>query len=156
MPALAYSQRRTAPSAQDAALARASGQRLSRYKGRNQSLSIRVLDAEQDQPLELPAGAVSLLMNILEAMAAGQGVSIIPENAELTTVQAANVLNVSRPYLIKLLAEKAIPHRKVGKHRRILMEDVMAYKRRTDEEREAVLDQLAREAQEEGMGYSLS
>jgi excisionase family DNA binding protein len=156
MPALAYSQRRSAPSAQDAALARASGQRLSRYKGRNQSLSIRVLDAEQDQPLELPAGAVSLLMNILEAMAAGQGVSIIPENAELTTVQAANVLNVSRPYLIKLLAEKAIPHRKVGKHRRILMEDVMAYKRRTDQEREAVLDQLAREAQEEGMGYSLS
>lgn len=156
MPALAYSQRRSAPSAQDAALARASGQRLSRYKGRNQSLSIRVLDAEQDQPLELPAGAVSLLMNILEAMAAGQGVSIIPENAELTTVQAANVLNVSRPYLVKLLAEKAIPHRKVGKHRRILMEDVMAYKRRTDQEREAVLVQLAREAQEEGMGYPLS
>jgi len=155
MPASAYSQRRSAPSEQDAALARASGQRLSRYKGRNQSLSIRVLDAEQDQPLELPAGAVSLLMNILEAMAAGQGVSIIPENAELTTVQAANVLNVSRPYLIKLLAEGAIPHRKVGKHRRILMEDVMTYKRRTDQAREAVLDQLALEAQEEGMGYSL-
>ncbi len=155
MPASAYSQRRSAPSAQDAALARASGQRLSRYRGRNQSLSIRVLDTEQDQPLELPAGAVSLLMNILEAMAAGQGVSIIPENAELTTVQAANVLNVSRPYLIKLLAEGAIPHRKVGKHRRILMEDVMTYKRRTDQAREAVLDQLAVEAQEEGMGYSL-
>lgn len=155
MPASAYLQRRSAPSEQDAALARVSGQRLSRYKGRNQSLSIRVVDAEQDQPLELPAGAVSLLMNILEAMAAGQGVSIIPENAELTTVQAANVLNVSRPYFIKLLAEGAIPHRKVGKHRRILIEDVMTYKRRTDQAREAVLDQLAVEAQEEGMGYSL-
>ena len=94
-------------------------------------------------------------MNILEAMAAGQGVSIIPENAELTTVQAASVLNVSRPYLIKLLAEKAIPHRKVGKHRRILMEDVMTYKRQTDQEREAILDQLAQDAQEEGMGYAL-
>ncbi|MGI4831413.1 MAG: excisionase family DNA-binding protein [Janthinobacterium lividum] len=155
MPASAYSQRRSAPTAQDAALARASGQRLSRYKGRTQSLSIRVMEAEQEQPLELPAGAVALLMNILEAMAAGQGVSIIPENAELTTVQAASVLNVSRPYLIKLLAEDAIPHRKVGKHRRILMEDVMTYKRRTDQARELVLDQLALEAQEEGMGYAL-
>ncbi len=155
MPASAFVQHRSAPNAQDAALARASGQRLSRYKGRNQSLSFRVLDAEQDQPLELPAGAVALLMNILEAMAAGHGVSIIPENAELTTVQAANVLNVSRPYLIKLLAEGAIAHRKVGKHRRILMEDVMTYRRRTDEAREKVLDQLAQEAQEEGMGYSL-
>ncbi len=155
MPVLAHSYRRSAPTVQEAALARAFGQRLSRYKGKNQSLSIRVLDVEQEQPLELPAGAVALLMNILEAMAAGQGVSIIPENAELTTVQAADILNVSRPYLIKLLAEKAIPHRKVGKHRRILMEDVMAYKRRTDQEREAVLDQLALEAQEEGMGYAL-
>lgn len=155
MPVLAHSYRRSAPTVQEAALARAFGQRLSRYKGKNQSLSIRVLDVEQEQPLELPAGAVALLMNILEAMAAGQGVSIIPENAELTTVQAADILNVSRPYLIKLLAEKAIPHRKVGKHRRILMEDVMTYKRRTDQEREAILDQLALEAQEEGMGYAL-
>ncbi len=154
MPASAYSSRRSAPTAQDAALARASGQRLSRYKGKNQPLSIRVLDAEQDQPLELPAGAVALLMNILEAMAAGQGVSIIPENAELTTVQAADILNVSRPYLIKLLAEGAIPYRKVGKHRRILMEDVMSYKRQTDRAREAVLDQLVADAQENGMGYS--
>jgi excisionase family DNA binding protein len=94
------------------------------------------------------------LMDILEAMAAGQGVSLIPENAELTTVQAAGVLNVSRPYLIKLLDENAIPYRKVGKHRRIRMEDVMAYKARIDREREAVLDQLASEAQENNMGYS--
>jgi excisionase family DNA binding protein len=117
---------------------------------------VRVLDAGQDQPIELPAGAVALLMDILEAMAAGQGVSLIPENAELTTVQAAVVLNVSRPYLIKLLEENAIPHRKVGKHRRIRMEDVMAYKARIDREREAVLDQLTLEAQQNDMGYSRS
>ena len=156
MPALAESpHRQSAPSADDYALARSSRARLSRYKGMNQPLSIRVLDSEQEQPLELPAGAVALLMNILEAMAAGQGVSIIPENAELTTVQAAAVLNVSRPYLIKLLTERRIPYRKVGKHRRILMEDVMTYKRRTDREREAVLDELASDAQENGMGYAL-
>ena len=75
------------------------------------------------------------------------------DNAELTGVQAADVLNVSRPYLIKLLDEKVIPYRRVGKHRRIRVEDVMAYKVAIDREREAVLDQLTREAQEQGLGY---
>ena len=116
-------------------------------------LTLRVKDAEKEKPIELPAGAVALLMDILEAMAGGRGVTIIPENAELTTVQAAEVLNVSRPFLIKLLDDRAIPHRKVGKHRRILMEDVMAYKAAIDQEREAVLDELVRDAQEHGMGY---
>ena len=103
--------------------------------------------------IELPAAVVLLLRNILEAIASGRGVTIIPDNAELTTVQAADVLNVSRPYLIKLLDEKTIPHRKVGKHRRIRVEDVMAYKVAIDREREDVLDQLTREAQEQGLGY---
>jgi excisionase family DNA binding protein len=157
MPTLAPpSNRHSAPTAQEAALARTSGQRLSRYRDRVGSLSIRVIDTEQQEPLELPAAAVALLMDILEAMAAGRGVSIIPENAELTTVQAAAILNVSRPYFIKLLAEGAIPHRKVGKHRRILMEDVMTYKKRIDQDRETVLDQLAADAQENDMGYSRS
>jgi excisionase family DNA binding protein len=115
--------------------------------------TLRVRDADQEKPIELPPGAVALLMDILEAMAAGHGVTIIPESAELTTVQAAEVVNVSRPFLIKLLDDGAIPHRKVGKHRRIRMEDVMAYKAAIDRERESVLDQLAREAQEQEMGY---
>ena len=79
--------------------------------------------------------------------------TIIPDHAELTTVQAADLLNVSRPYLIKLLDDKAIPHRKVGKHRRIRVDDVMAYKDAIDREREEILDQLTREAQEQGLGY---
>jgi excisionase family DNA binding protein len=153
MPALANTHRQSPPTAVEAGLARLSGQQLSRYRDRNRPLSIRVIDAGQEQSLDLPAGAVSLLMDILEAMAAGRGVSIIPENAELTTVQAAEILNVSRPFLIKLLSEGALPYRKVGKHRRILMEDVMTYKNRTDRAREAVLDQLAADAQENGMGY---
>jgi excisionase family DNA binding protein len=154
MTTVAYPHRQLPPTAQDAALARLSGQRLSRYAGLNRSLSLRVMDAEQEQPLELPASAVALLMDILEAMAAGRGISLIPDNAELTTVEAADVLNVSRPYLIKLLTEGALPHRKVGKHRRIRMEDVMAYKSLIDREREAVLDRLAADAQENDMGYA--
>ena len=145
--------RQPPPSAQDAALARASGQLLSRYSQGHGPLMLRVRDAGQDQPLELPKGAAALLMDILEAMATGRGVTLILENAELTTVQAAEILSVSRPFLIKLLEESAIPHRKVGKHRRIRMEDVMAYKARIDREREAVLDQLVTDAQAQDMGY---
>lgn len=154
MTALAHSHRQSAPSAQDATLARLSGQRLSRFAQRKQPLTLKVSEAGQEQPIELPAGAVALLMDVLEAMAAGRGVTIIPENAELTTVEAASLLNVSRPYLIKLLDEKVLPHRLVGKHRRILIDDVMAYKQRIDAEREDVLAQLTAEAQAHGMGYA--
>ena len=107
----------------------------------------------EEEPVELPAGAVALLMEILGAMAAGRGVTIIPENAELTTVEAADVLNVSRPFLIRLLEEGAIPFRKVGKHRRIRMDDVMAYKEAIDKKREEALDEMVRLAQEHNMGY---
>lgn len=145
--------RQLPPSAQDAAIARVSGQLLSRYAHEKRLLTLRVTDADQDTPIELPPGAVALLMDILEAMAAGRGVTLLPESAELTTVQAAEMLNVSRPYLIKLLDNNAIPHRKVGKHRRIRIEDVMSYKTAIDRDREAVLDQLVEEAQRQGMGY---
>jgi excisionase family DNA binding protein len=93
-------------------------------------------------------------MDVLEAMAAGRGVTIIPENAELTTVEAASILNVSRPFFTKLLDDRVIPHRLVGKHRRILVDDVIAYKKRIDAEREDVLVQLTAEAQESELGYS--
>jgi excisionase family DNA binding protein len=151
MTALAH--RQPPPSVQEAALARSSGQSLARLIRKNRPLNLKVTDADQEQPIELPPGAALLLMDILEAMAAGRGITLIPENAELTTVQAADVLNVSRPFLIKLLEEKALPCRKVGAHRRIRMEDVMAYKARIDADREAILDQLVVEAQEHDMGY---
>lgn len=145
--------RQLPPTAGEAAIARESAHALSHYVPTKAPLKLRVTDADQAAPIELPAGAVALLMDILEAMAAGRGVTIIPEDAELTTVQAADLLNVSRPFLIKLLEEHKIPYRKVGKHRRIRMEDVMAYKAAIDQEREAVLDQLAAEAQAQDMGY---
>ena len=145
--------RQLPPTPQDAAIARSTREALSPYGGMDRPLKLRVRDSEQGQPIDLPAGAVDLLMQVLEAMAAGQGVTLIPERAELTTVQAADILNVSRPFLIKLLDQRAIPHRKVGKHRRIRMEDVMAYKDAIDRERERVLEQLTQEAQSHDMGY---
>jgi excisionase family DNA binding protein len=140
------------PTPQDAEIARVSGQAVSRFAQARAPLKLRVIDSEQTAPIERPAGAVALLMEILEAMAAGRGVTIIRENAELSTVQAAEVLNVSRPILIKLLKDSSIPHRKVGKHSRVSMEDVMSYKAAIDSERDAVLNQLAADTQEQGMG----
>lgn len=145
--------RQLPPTPHEAALARASGQLLAQYADANRPLRMRVIGREGEAPIELPAGAVALLQDILEAMAAGRGITMIPENAELTSVQAAELLSVSRPFFIKLLDEGALPYRKVGKHRRIRLEDVLAYKQRIDGEREAVLDELVAQAQEEEMGY---
>lgn len=138
--------RQPPPTATEAAIARESGRRLSRYAGTRQPLTMQV----GKEPVELPAGAVALLMDILEAMAAGRGVTIVPENAELTTFEAADVLNVSRPFLIRLLDEGAMPFRKVGTHRRIRTDDVMAYKDGIDQKRETARDELVRES--EGLG----
>lgn len=149
----AFAHRQLPLTPRDAAIARSTYEALSRYGGMDRPLKLRVGDSEQEQAVDLPAGAVDLLMHVLEAMATGQGVTLIPDSAELTTVQAADILNVSRPFLIKLLDQKAIPHRKVGTHRRIRMDDVMAYKNAIDREREQVLEQLAQEGQAYDMGY---
>ena len=150
---ITFAHRQFPSTPQDAAIAQCTYEALAPFDGMNRPLKLRVKDSEQEQTIDLPAGAVDLLVRVLEAMAAGRGVTLIPESAELTTVQAADVLNVSRPFLIKLLDRKVIPHRKVGKHRRIRMEDVMAYKNAIDREREQVLEQLTREAQTGDMGY---
>lgn len=141
------------PNALDAEMARVSGQQLARLAAGNRPLRLRVVSAEQEQPIELPAAAVAMLTDILASMAAGRRLTLIPENAELTTVQAAEVLNVSRPFLIKLLDEGAIAYHKVGTHRRVRLEDVVAYKTRIDQESELILDQLVADAQEYDMGY---
>jgi excisionase family DNA binding protein len=101
----------------------------------------------------IPATAYRLLVDILIQMSQGNAVSIVPIHAELTTQEAADLLKVSRPFLIKLLEAGEMPFHKIGKHRRICFKDVIAYKERIDAERSAVLDELVAQAQELGMGY---
>jgi len=94
-----------------------------------------------------------LLVEILEQMGEGRGVTVLPIKAEVTTQQAANLLNVSRPYFVSLLETGKIKFRKVGKHRRVCIEDLLKYQAESKKKQEEALDELAREAQELGMGY---
>ncbi len=86
-------------------------------------------------------------------MALGNSITLMHVHAELTTQQAADILNVSRPFLIRLIDDGKILCRKVGTHRRIRFDDLMTYKREIDQQRMQSLEELAAEAQELDMGY---
>lgn len=104
-----------------------------------------------DDALVIPRPTVIMFAQILDLLGQGRGVQIIPKEAELTTQQAAGMLNVSRPYLIGLLESGKIPFRKVGRHRRITCEALMAYQRRDDLERRAAADDLTELSEELGL-----
>lgn len=116
-----------------------------------QQVQLVVRDEHENESLTVPRSAVELLARILAHMAGGQGVSIVPSNAELTTQQAADMLNVSRPFLIGLLNDGAIEFRKVGKHRRIKAESLLEYMRADDRIRRNAADELTRLNQDLGL-----
>ena len=104
-----------------------------------------------DDALVVPREAAVLLAKILGFLANGEGANVIPDTAELTTQQAAEFLNVSRPYLIKLLETRQIPFRLVGTHRRVRFRDVSEYKSRDDLARRRAADELTELTQELGL-----
>ncbi len=143
------------PTEADARQARESLQRISDILTSGMSdLSIRIQNDEQTgADIILPASVLRLLKVILAEMAQGHAVALLPVQAELTTQQAADLLNVSRPYLIRLLEDSKIPFRLVGQHRRVRFDDLLAYQRKDDEDRRRIADELTADAQELGMGY---
>jgi excisionase family DNA binding protein len=138
------------PSERDAEQATQSSRVLA--KARHED-GLRVKLEDTGEEFTLPKAAVQLLNRLLTEMSNGNAVTVIPIHAELTTQEAADFLNVSRPHLVSLLTAGKLAYRKVGTHRRIKFLDLQAYKAKSEKERGSALDELAKQAQELNMGY---
>jgi excisionase family DNA binding protein len=139
------------PSKAEAALAKQSKQILAKHPGSEFPLDLRAINLDKKPIVRIPPSATRLLIQILDEMSRGNAVKLIPVRTELTTQEAADMLNVSRPTLIQWLNEGRIKFRKVGTHRRIRLESVASYKRQLDAERMAALAELTAYDQELGI-----
>jgi excisionase family DNA binding protein len=114
----------------------------------------RLLAAAGGEPIEMPGSVLELLGRVVRALAEGDAVAVLPIHAELTSQEAADLLNVSRPYLISILDAGALPcARTTGRHRRLRLVDVLAYKHVRDAQRRDALDQMSAEAERLGLRY---
>lgn len=133
--------------------AKESSRTLSKYTDAERvQLSLKGSNGESDD-LVLPGHVLQILLDVLAEMSKGNAISLVPHHQEISTQEAANLLNVSRPFLVGLLEKGEIPFRKVGAHRRVLLTDLMAYKEQTQQKRNDALNQLTALSQDEGMGY---
>lgn len=134
----------------EATIARAAHEKLKSVAEAGQDIRM-IVENDTRIVVPLPARAVALIVQLLESMSERIPVSLIPHEAELTTQQAADYLNVSRPFLTGLIDKNLIAHRMVGSHRRIRFGDLLAYEQRSMKEREAALIKLASEARRLGL-----
>lgn len=145
----------TLPRTQDIEAATTAQRELAAYLATGfETKLVQLVDSnDRPHPIRLPMAALQLLSEILSELADGNAVKIVPVHAELTTQEAADLLNVSRPHLVKLLETDKLTYHKTGKHRRVRFDDLMAYKKARDEKSKQALDALAAEAQGLRMGY---
>jgi len=143
------------PDEKEIAAAAASSRQLAAFlTSKLETQRIELVDeSQQREVVELPTFALRLLGEILSELALGNAVKVVPIHAELTTQEGADMLNVSRPHLVKLLDNGVLPHTKPGRHRRIKFTDLMAYKEQRDRTSRDAMDELAAQAQALGMGY---
>jgi len=139
------------PTDEEAKIACESSCLLAAGLGQGASVRIKLIDGEQE--ITVPMTAMRMLEGILGHMAQGDALTLVPHHTELTTQQAADFLNVSRPFFVKLLEEGKITYHKVGTRRRVLFKDLVEYQRSSQIERADTLDELAQQAQELDMGY---
>lgn len=142
------------PTPNETILAKETSKRLATMIDKQADVKLQILEQERgDEVLVVPASAMRLLVHILSEMAQGNAITLTPIQAELSTQQAADLLNVSRPYFVQLLENGEIPYHKVGTHRRVLFEDVARYKEEVKAKRRRALEELTAQAQELNMGY---
>ncbi len=142
-----------APTESEARLARECVRSLAAQLARaNGVTELRVVTTDgTNESVTVPTAAFRLLVMVLAEMASGNAVRLIPHHAELTTQEAAELLNVSRPYLVRLLDDGRIPFHRVGTHRRVLFRDVMSYRKQHRRARRSALDELSQLDQELGL-----
>lgn len=138
------------PTEAEAMLAKQTKDILAPRIGREAAVDLRSIFAAQPT-VRIPAAAARLLVQILDEMSRGNAVKIVPVHAELTTQEAADLLNISRPTLIQMVEQGLIPYRKVGTHRRIPFAKAMEYKRKLEADRKAALAELVAYDQEIGL-----
>jgi len=138
------------PTQQDTVLAAEASRELSALRNVESNLRVQLDDGKV---LTLPRAATRLLHHLLTEMSQGNAVTLIPVHAELTTQEAADHMNVSRPFLISLLEKGQIPFRLVGKHRRVKFSELESYRKAAEDARSKVMEELAAQSQELGMGY---
>jgi excisionase family DNA binding protein len=131
---------------EEAQIAREAAAKLKPLADAQADVEVRVVE-HGEIVVALPARAVRLITEFLTAIAERRPVSLIPYTAELTTQQAAEFLNVSRPYVVGLIDKDEIPHRMVGTHRRVLLSDLIAYKKKSDARRQEAIGKMVAEAQ---------
>ena len=140
------------PKIEDARVAKRASQRVSKFLASHNDPCVE-LRLSSGKSFAVPEIAIQVLQNVLASMAQGRSLTVYPEDAELTTQKAADLLNVSRPYLVRLLEDGMIPYSKVGTHRRVRFADLRSYKLKSMEQREDALQELADQTQDLVLGY---
>jgi excisionase family DNA binding protein len=112
-----------------------------------------ITDTGEHPTVDVPPAALKLIGQLLGAMSEGRPITLMPAKREFSTVEAANFLNVSRPFVIKEIEEGRLPHRKVGTHRRVAFEDLLEYARKMRENQASALERMADDARKVGLDY---
>lgn len=122
--------------------------------GKRKTRRVRLYDAaDRAHEMELPVSTLRLMEDVLNGLARGDAIRVVSVSVELTTQEAADLLNVSRPHLVKLLEDGELPFLRTGKHRRVRLTDLLQFKDAREQASAQAMDKLSRQAQELGMGY---
>jgi excisionase family DNA binding protein len=145
--------RSVVPSPEEIEQAKVSSRKIAELAAKRVRRPKYALTDNKGTSIQLSDSAFQVVVEALNAMAEGNAVMLVPIESEMTTQQAAEVLNVSRPYLVSLLESGEIPYRNVGRYRRILYQDILDYQARRAHRRKETMDELVSQAQELNMGY---